>query len=178
MVRCFIGIFAPEKIKNAMAELQDGIKKLPMDCKFVEKENLHISISFLGEVSDSEVERISAELDSICKNYKKFEIVLSGIKLIPNENYIRVVAVGIENKILHEIGQLVKRRVGGDVKPPHLTLCRVRSVENKEKVSEEIKKYNTAQFGSFVAENIQLIKSELQRSGPVYTTVHKSSFFG
>ena len=53
MVRCFIGVLIPEEIKESIELIKESLIKLPMQCKFVERENLHICFSFLGEVEEA-----------------------------------------------------------------------------------------------------------------------------
>lgn len=176
MVRCFIGIFPPNEIKNKIINLQNELKELPMRAKFVEPENLHVSLSFLGEIEEQKIEIYSKILDSIVKKFQKFEVEVSGIKLIPNEKYIRVLALDIKDKEknLEKIIKEIKEKIGGDVKPAHLTLCRVKDIPNKNKLLEKIKKTDS-EFGRFVVTSIFLIKSTLQKTGPTYSIIHESN---
>jgi len=175
MVRCFIGFFLPENIKKHVAEVQREIVKWPLICKFVEMENLHICLSFLGEIREHEIDKISKTLDEICKNYSKFEAVIGGIKSIPNENYIRVLALDVLEKTgtIEKISEEVVQRIGGDSKPPHLTLCRVKNVSDKKTVIQKIRETKFYEK-NFVITATQLIKSELRKTGPVYSVIHDS----
>ncbi len=167
-MRCFIGIFPPDEVKDEIVKLQKLIASLPLHCKFVEKENLHISLSFLGNVHESLIEAISAKLKSISTNYKKFEVTCKKILFIPSKNYIRVIALDIRKgkEWLVQISKEIKKRIGGDVKPPHLTLCRVKRIDEKKVVIEKLS--NIDFEVSFKVEKICLIQSTLTRSGPIY----------
>jgi 2'-5' RNA ligase len=173
MVRCFIGVFIPPEKTEKIIEIQKQIQKLPISLKLVEKENLHICLSFLGNVEEEKLKEICEKLDLICKRYKKFEIEISGIKFIPSENYVRVLALDVKNGILETIRKNVKNEIGGDSKPLHLTLCRIKKIENKKETIEKIKKIDS-NIGKFTIEKISLIKSVLQKTGPVYTSLHDS----
>jgi 2'-5' RNA ligase len=176
MVRCFVGILIPEELKNSVVSLQKRLETLPMGCKFVERENLHLSVSFLGEVEEAKLEEITKKLDAVCARFKKFTAVVSDLKVIPSESYIRVLALSVYDDAdsLVEIGNAIRKEVGGDVKPPHLTLCRVKSIENKKNIIVELENYKNFEIGKFTVSKINLIKSDLERSGPVYTTIHES----
>jgi 2'-5' RNA ligase len=176
MVRCFIGIFLPNEIKSKIISLQNKLKLLPMKAKFVEPENLHICLSFLGEVEEQKIEILSKILDSIARKYKKFEVNVSGIKIIPNEKYIRVLALHIkdENKNLEKMSKDIKEKTGGNVKPAHLTLCRVKNILNKNELLEKIKKLDS-EIGRLVVSSVFLIKSTLQKTGPIYSVLHESN---
>lgn len=175
MTRCFVGFFVESEVKEKIINLQNTIKKFPMEAKFVEPENLHICLSFLGEVEEQKIEIFSRILDSIAQKFQKFEIEISGIKLIPNEKYIRVLALDVldKNKNLEKISKQIYEKIGGDVKPPHLTLCRVKKIFDKNEFLKKIKEAKS-NIGTFVVSSIFLIKSTLQKTGPVYSVLHKS----
>ena len=173
MVRCFIGFFIPTEIKEKIINVQKQIQKLPITLKLVEAENLHICLSFLGDVKEEKVKNICEKLDSICKRYDKFEVEISGIKLIPTENYVRVLALDVKSTTLENIRKDVENEIGGDSKPLHLTLCRVKKIENKKETIEKIKKIES-DVGRFEIEKISLIKSILQKTGPIYTSLYDS----
>jgi 2'-5' RNA ligase len=173
MVRCFVGILLPEKIKDKIEELQKKMEKWPMKCKFVEKENLHLCFSFLGEVKDERIGEISNKIDSISKMFKKIEVVVDGLIAIPNQNYIRVIALRInEDEELKKILKEIVKEIGGDSKPAHITLCRVKGIENKNEIRRKIEEEKISD--KFVIEAIQLIKSELRKTGPVYSIIHQA----
>ena len=173
MVRCFIGFLLPEEIKFKIFELQEKIKTWPMKCKFVERENLHLCFSFLGEIDNSKIKEISSKLDVLSKKFKKIEVNIEGLTAIPNQNYIRVLALRIsENETLKEIFKEIVREVGGDSKPAHITLCRIKTIGNKKEVKRKIEEEKIS--GKFVIGAIQLIKSELRKTGPVYSVLHQA----
>ena len=174
MVRCYIGIFLPNSLKPRVVELQNMIKTLDLDCKLVETENLHLTLSFLGKVDDSEIQSIKGKLDGISGCFQRFNISIGEVKLIPSKKYVRVIALVITDSLgmLSKISSGIKRTIGGDVKPPHLTLCRVRKVG---KFSELDKLLNVdSSCDEMEVSSIQLIESKLSRSGPVYSILHES----
>lgn len=169
-MRCFVGIFLPSDIKNNIVTIQNQLKKLPMKCKFVEKNNLHICLSFLGEIKEEKIKSICEKLKNVCRKYSKFNVKISGIKLIPSETFIRVIVLDIKNETLENLRKDVKNEIGGDSKPSHITLCRVKKIENRKNIVEKIREINY-NIGSFVISKVSLIKSTLSRSGPTYETL-------
>ncbi|MEM7821737.1 MAG: RNA 2',3'-cyclic phosphodiesterase [Candidatus Aenigmatarchaeota archaeon] len=177
MVRCFVGYILPEDVKIRFVELQKVIEKWPMRCKFVERENLHLCFSFLGEIDENKITQISKSLDSIGEKFKKNEVKIDGLIPIPNQNFIRVLVLKIiESEYLNEILKEILNEIGGEAKPPHVTLCRIKSIEDKKEVKEKIKEEMKKDHGEFVIEAIQLIKSELKKTGPVYSIIHHVEF--
>jgi 2'-5' RNA ligase len=176
MVRCFVGIFLPEKVKNEIVAIQNELKKFPTDCKFVEFENLHICLSFLGEVDGNRVNEIKQKLNDIGKYFTKFDSFIHELKLIPSDKYVRVIALDVfdEQKNLIKLGKMIREQIGGDVKPPHVTLCRVKNIMNKPLFLEKVKNLKF-DVGTFTVDEICLIKSELSRHGPVYSVLSEAS---
>ena len=171
MARCFIGVLLTEEVKKSIESVKNELKKLPIKCKFIERENLHICLSFLGEVS--EVKEISEQLEVICSNYNKFDVLVDGIKLIPSESYIRVLALDVIDKSgsLKQIIEGIQKRIGGKFHPPHVTLCRVKNIEDKTATVQKIKSVKTEDL-TFNVSSIHIIKSELRKTGPVYTSIY------
>jgi 2'-5' RNA ligase len=176
MVRCFIAIAVPDDIKTRVSHLQEQLKELPIDCKFVEYESMHLTLSFLGEVDEKKIEEIKENIDNICKKFFKIEVRVCGLKTIPSESYMRVIALDVfDNKgDLIQLANEIKNTVGGDVKPPHLTICRVKNVRNKNEVISKLNVWRGFDAGSFLIAKIVLMKSELSREGPTYEVLHAS----
>jgi 2'-5' RNA ligase len=177
MTRCFVGILTPEEVNKNIEKVMEEIKKLPLKCKLVEKENLHICLSFLGEVKENDIKNICKSLDSLALNFKPFEISIKGIKLIPNEKFFRVIALDVESKEgeIEKLRNEVVKVIGGDSKPPHITLCRVKNIENKNLVIKKLTEMKDMEIGRMKVEKIQLIKSELRKEGPIYSIIHESN---
>jgi len=176
MARCFVGYLLPEKVKEELVDVQKLIEKWPLTCKMVERENIHLNFSFLGEIDEKQVENISEKIDAIGKMFENFEVEVGGLCGIPSESYIRVLSLDIidENRLLKTVIEEVNRQIGGDTKPAHVTLCRVREIRDKNYVREKIDEERSKRHGKFAIDSIQLIKSELSRSGPVYSVVHEA----
>jgi len=171
-MRCFVGFFVPEASKAGLVALQSRLRKLPADCKHVEPENLHVCLSFLGELDEAAVAATEAKLEHVCDESPPFRAIVDGVRMIPNESRVRVVASEVRDAAgsLQRIADRISRDVGGDAKPPHITLCRVRSVLEKDAFVNGVKALR-AEETEFDVGEIALIKSELGPSGPAYSVV-------
>jgi len=164
----------PDKAKKAVTELQKSIEPLPASCKMVEAENLHVCLSFLGDIEKNEVEGILKNLDEVCSKHSSFEVGIERIKLIPSPSYVRVIVLSLSstNDTLERISYEIKEKVGGSVKPPHITLCRVRSVSDKGKFLSGVESLVGRAIDrdtKFTVDSIAIIKSELSPTGPRYS---------
>lgn len=162
-----------------LVQFENEIGKSGANVKIVEPENIHITLKFLGDTNEEFVDRIEEIIKDSVKGADPFEIKLKGAGVFPNDNYIKVMWIGIENgeqigkianKIDEEISELgfekEKRRFSA-----HLTIARIKSAKNKEKLLQLIEKYREAEFGTLMVDAIKLKKSELTAKGPIYSTL-------
>ena len=176
MLRLFTCIWIPNYIKEKIQELQKNMIKLPIEAKFVKPDNLHITLSFIGNVNKNKLKLINKELDNITKNVKKFNVRLEGLKIIPNENHIRL--IGIEAIDTIEFANLIKS-IGNKLNGKYhektkLTLCRVKNIINKGGLGDFIEKKRNIKIGEFQVKSVALVKSTLTRNGPIYETIYTS----
>ncbi|MGB9719483.1 MAG: RNA 2',3'-cyclic phosphodiesterase [Candidatus Anstonellales archaeon] len=169
-MRLFIGIDLPEEIKEKVFALEMELPKESI--KPVVKENLHITIKFIGEKENAN-ETIAA-LGKV-KN-ERIEVSIKGVGAFPNMNYINVVWVGAEGsleplvrKIENALGMKNERFYG------HITIARVRKRIDAKKFFE---KHKNDEFGSFVAKSFVLYKSILTPQGPIYEKLKEFEFVG
>jgi len=172
MARCFVGVMLPEDLKDDVIKIQQLVPHLPIDCKLVERENLHICLSFLGEVEDDKLDVLYKNLDRVCSKSGSLSVNVSGIKLIPSEKYVRVIVLDCFSKELENLGKDIEKELGGDAKPPHITLCRVKNIMDKNQTIEKIKGIKV-DVGEFEISSVQVIKSHLEKTGPIYTVLYE-----
>lgn len=171
MVRAFIGTAIPEDIKSYVSDIQQQLMMSDIDAKFVEPKNLHISLSFLGDVDDRQLENIIFKLDEISKSYKKFEITIDELQMIPNENFVRVIALGVKSVVLENLRKEIVDGIDGKSHEAHLTLARVKSTSDRKGIVKAVNGIRWREMSIEVG-HIHLIKSVLGREGPVYTIIH------
>jgi len=177
-MRAFIGILISDAAKSVAMKMDEELKRIGIVGKYVEKENMHVNLSFLDEITEEVSQEISAKMDMIAKGCKKFMASVCSLKAIPNEKFVRVIAFDVEQEkeLLNSLSMKIQKSIGGDVKPPHVTLCRVKGIKDKKKFRETLEKYKTVCFADFEVSSIQLIKSELGTEGPIYSVLHESKF--
>jgi 2'-5' RNA ligase len=172
-MRCFIAIDIPEEIKEKIMAIEKELEeKIKESAKFVERENLHITLKFLGEIEENKIPEIKEIINSI--SFTPFKIKLKGIGVFPNEKFIRVIWIGGESKELEGIASYLDEKLKSIGKfeseefTIHLTIARVKSKIN---ISNFLNKYQNYEFGEFEVANINQIKlkkSTLTPKGPIY----------
>jgi len=170
-MRLFIAVEIPDDARDKIAKLQGDIPREGL--KFVEKENLHMTLAFLGEVEEGKKDELVRALERI--KSEKFNMKLVGMGAFPSESYIRVVWVGIESEGLKKLHALVNEVLRAlhfktESYSPHLTLARV-----KEKPSAELRAFiarnEGVSLGECEAREFFLKRSTLTPKGPVYENV-------
>jgi 2'-5' RNA ligase len=178
-IRTFIAVdFNNVEVINSILTLQEKITNVEADVKFVEKENLHITLKFLGEVTPSVIANIQKALSEI--KFKPFNVVVKGIGAFPNYRNIRVVWVGIEegveelkslqSRIDEELVVLGFKREKDFI--PHLTIGRVKSGRNRDKLISILNEFRDFTFGRQLIDTIHLKKSILTSRGPIYSNLY------
>jgi 2'-5' RNA ligase len=174
MARLFIGIMVPEGPKPDIADVQESLKRMPMEMKAVEGKSLHVSLSFLGNVREDSVPEIAADMDRICGSRAGFTVKVGGPVLIPNAEHMRVVALDISSMgdSLEGLRKEIVSAVGGESHPCHLTVARIRKVNDREFVRKNVPPLKIEKY--FEVSSVCLVKSVLTGRGPKYKVLHES----
>lgn len=172
-MRLFVAVDVEEMLKERIDPVLLKLSVL-QGVKIVERENLHTTLFFLGEVSESEVKNVILALSKV--RFAPFEVNLRRVGKFPEKGDARVVWIGIEDggnltklaeKVYEELKKLGFKRDKDFV--AHVTVARVKR-RNKE-VEKIVKEFENADFGKMVVENFKLKQSILKPSGPVYRNV-------
>ncbi|MEM2121180.1 MAG: RNA 2',3'-cyclic phosphodiesterase [Candidatus Woesearchaeota archaeon] len=167
-MRTFIAIETNQEVQEELKRIQNKISY----GVFKKTNDFHITLKFLGEKNDFEIERIKEKLSEI--KFKSFQITIEKIGFFPNENFIRVVWVGTKEREVFELQKLIDQKLL-ELKIPaekefqsHITIARVKQINDKKKFLESIKSINIKNI-SFKVTEFKLKKSVLTPKGPIYS---------
>jgi len=171
-MRCFIAIDVPNELRERLIKLQRMLLK-HCNAKTVEKENLHITMLFLGEIEEKRLKELSEILNNLKKEHP-VKVYVRGVGAFPNKNYIRIVWVGCSGlEYLQEKIKKIAKKIGFESKKegkPHLTLARVKSVHDKASLKKILD--NEEIFGEVIVDSVKIKKSTLTKKGPIYEDLH------
>ena len=168
-MRLFVAI---ELYSEQFKEIQDSLRNIKGKMTF--PKTYHITIKFLGEVDESKIDEIKQKLVSI--KFDKFSLTLDKLGVFPNENYVKVLWIGVKpHEQLKELQAKVEESLKGfnfrkDHKfHPHITIARVKFLKDKEGFKKLLKQEIKEE--RFVVDSFKLIKSTLEKTGPVYEDI-------
>ena len=178
-MRAFLALeVTNEAVLSSIAKAQRRFLETEADLKIVESKNLHFTLRFFGEVSEDQVNCISHNLDDL--DTESVNVNFEGVGVFPNPRRISVIYVGVDKgsyekivKISQEVENRIKGIVGVADKmfKPHLTISRVRTNRNKEKLQRVVNELRSKRFGNDILNEIKLKKSELTSKGPIYSNL-------
>ncbi len=178
--RTFIAL--PIPVTEKLNEETDFYKKNihGLNIKWVETNNLHLTLAFLGDTSDQQIELIKSRLQEIVPKYQRFHIQLTYAGAFKSLANPQVLWLGIEaESILHEIYNDIKEMIQtagfapeNRAFKPHLTIGRVKSFSRTHNLALVIK--SREKFNEIViADKIVFYDSILTQAGPVYKPIEK-----
>lgn len=82
-MRLFIAIRFPEEALDAMTRAQDALKAQSLSGNFSRRENLHLTLSFLGEIAPSRVPELKKLLTRTARNTRPFSLAFDRLDCFP-----------------------------------------------------------------------------------------------
>lgn len=147
-------------------------------------ENWHITLYFLGDTDSARVPLLNRIVDGAFGGIEAFQTEMTGTGVFPNLRNPKVFWLGLKSldpvmvayeqlgKILQESG------FSFDPKPlkPHLTLARIKSLENRVVFNSLLDKFGQQSFGEVDIDRVVVFESVLTSVGPIYNPLHQSLF--
>ena len=181
--RCFVAVdIEGLELMEAFIRAQKIVVSTGADVKCVEPENIHFTLKFLGELPEEKSVQVAEVIRRI--EFEPFTLRFRGVGVFPNLSRPSVIWVGATGEIqkmiaIHSELEIKLKRLGFESEKksfqPHATICRVKSGKNKAKLAEAVASMETVLFGELKVEHIKLKKSVLTNSGPIYSTIAKST---
>ncbi|MFZ5596837.1 MAG: RNA 2',3'-cyclic phosphodiesterase [Bacillota bacterium] len=179
-LRLFWAVNLPGELKAKLAAVVDRLGGCGADAKWVERDNLHVTVKFLGDVDTGRVEEITGTVSRGLKYFPAFRLDLGGPGFFPGPASPRVFWVGLSGGAgsLAEMAGIVDDVMGGlgfaregRKFSPHLTLARIRSPRNIKELAGAVASLKDVfgEMGGFNVSSLDLMQSDLTRSGPVYS---------
>lgn len=146
-MRVFLAIEFSNEIKRYLYDIQNIIKEYSTSGNFTSEGNFHLTLKFIGEIKDNELNKLKKAVDSIGDRQESFQIRFKELGQFPRGNK-KIVWVGLEsNETLSELYSKLEEELAKEGYPkeersftPHITLGReIRLEEDFENVVNKVK---------------------------------------
>ncbi len=178
-VRTFVAVELAPRLKDQVERLITRLSSPAAGVKWVETENLHITLKFLGEIDNPEVPQVCRAVAQAVAPYDPFELELQGVGAFPRIQRPRVLWVGVGRgrEQLQHLQRDVEDRLHAlgyprEARPyePHLTIGRVkRAGPEMDRLAGELARHQSFAPGSMWVDQAVVFASQLGRGGPTYT---------
>ncbi len=176
-MRAFIAIDLPEPVRAALAEAQQGFRSACRDARWTRPEGIHLTLKFLGEISDAQTKQVVEALAQIGP-LEPFSVEVGGFGFFPQAQRPRVFWAGVAAPpALAELATRVESRMEkigfareDRVFAPHLTLARFPVPRPQPALVAAAEKAITS-LGKFEASEFFLFESKLSPQGAQYRKV-------
>ena len=185
-IRAFIALEISREARVELSRIIDELKKVDAPVKWLNPQSIHLTLKFLGNISEEKIENISILLEKIAKGIASFSVTLGDIGVFPTWRRPRVIWLGIKDsqeKVKSMAGELEKalEKEGCEIEArefkSHLTLGRVKTGKNSEKLKMAADADSVEIVPvSMIVDKIILYKSTLTPEGAEYTPLHVAKF--
>jgi len=178
--RCFLAIDVNDHVKVNVKVTQVHVKGCEADVTLVGSENLHFTVKFLGNLSDEQVKQVIDTLGPLLNRESSSNVSVQGLDFFGPSEAPRIIWAevsagkpyleGLFFRISKAISKILPEN-GEKETIPHLTIARVRSGKNINKLKEIISKERETFFGETLVGAVKLRTSTLTPTGAKYTDV-------
>lgn len=187
--RTFFALDVDEPTRAALARAQRELASLPGWIKWVRPENLHVTMNFVGDVSDDGLAALCELAGRCAAGFEPggFEFAARGLACVPGGGQVRMIWArvedagghvarlhGVVNRALGEMGMRTESRAFRG----HVTMARVRSTRDAGAVRRGVEEFQRGAFGVVRADELVLYASELSAAGPTYTALARARLGG
>ncbi len=182
--RTFIAVHLDEDIRARLAALQRDLAAEAPDVKWVEEDNLHVTLLFLGEVDNRELPTVCRAVQTAVAGRPAFTMAVEGPGCFPNPRRPRVLWVGLgqgtqEVVAVHDALEAPLMDLGCYRREerkytPHVTLGRLREGGTGDALARALGKHAGWKAGEQAVDEIHVMGSELTPQGPIYTVLSRA----
>jgi 2'-5' RNA ligase len=185
-VRLFVAIELVKSVKDALQSVQGRLQEFSRDVRWARPEQMHLTLKFLGDTREEQVEAVCAAAGEVAAQVAPFEMSLVGCGCFPPRGAVRIVQCGVADQTqslprcaelceqaFFELGFAKERRPF----KPHLTIGRVRDDRTQGRLRAAVEAAE-CQSVSQQVDAIFVVQSELRPSGARYTNVVRHELSG
>ena len=186
-IRTFIAFELPEHVIQLADDLQQRLRYHDLKLSWVRPRNIHLTIKFLGEVSEAGIPDVVTALRSTSRVASPMDLTAQGLGVFPGLRKPRVLWFGLGGQVdlLAQVHSRLENELAakGFAKEPrpfraHLTLARIKNEVDARNLLEIIQDVGGYDPVDFRLTDWVLFKSDLRPQGAVYTPLERVALGG
>lgn len=176
VARLFVALYPPREVAGALLEQLEALRLPPH--RATPLEQVHMTLSFLGEVSDRDWPETAESVERGAAGVRAFELTPRALVTLPERSLARLVAATTDAPAAllelraRLVARLVTRRRKEAPFRPHMTLCRFRAPTRCALPASELS------LPTFPVEAISLQRSILRPEGAEHRQVARVHLAG
>ena len=181
--RIFIGLNLSGYLMDVIPMIRSTIYDKKQLINWISGKNLHLTLSFIGDIDLEKIEILKEQLISI-STFDSFDMLISGTGIFPSEKNPKILWLDIEKgrqelidiqKNIEKTAISFKSDIKNEEYIPHITIGRIKNV-NKN-INFDLSTFLNAVYSSvrIPVKTIYLFKSELLESGVKYSIISQYS---
>lgn len=183
-MRAFLAIQLGPSVLEQIGLLQRNLAATRADVRWVDTENLHLTLRFFGEIEPADGNRVLEVIKPVVSTRNVFSIRVAGWGAFPDAVRPRVFWTGIDQGVenLLHLQTDVEQSLQSSGFPkadkpfrPHVTVGRVRSLKGTGRIQEILAGSRETSFGVTEVTEVTLFESELRRDGAVHKAIGQVS---
>jgi RNA 2',3'-cyclic 3'-phosphodiesterase len=186
-MRLFIAITPDESAQKTLYVLQQRLEQAKARIRWVNPQQYHLTVKFIGEAAEEQLPEIIKRLDSAAAQTPPFELEITGLDRIESRGKVRVITAEINSpdQRLTRLHRLVDQNLAGmgfdlDMRElrPHITLGRVQSNHGLNRLLRRLEHFSPEHqdlmdpIGGWEVIDVHLIQSTLTPDGSEYKILH------
>ena len=181
--RTFIAVAASLEIRQGALRLIETLRPAAGDVKWVEAENLHWTMQFLGNIDERDIPEVCEAVAKAAEEMEAFEVEARGAGAFPSADRPRTLWIGAGQgerslSVLHAAVErrLKKRGYRGEERRfvPHITIGRARGKGRPHSLTAELATLADYDAGTMLVDEVTVYASELGRDGPEYRVLSRA----
>lgn len=186
-IRCFVALTLPDPVRAALDGFTGRLGRTGARVSWVRRDNFHLTLQFLGEISPKRLERVCRAADAAGTGVAPFEMVVKGAGFFGSKRAPRVAWAGVAHPPsgLLRLQLAVSQRLaklgfdaGKQKFQPHVTLGRIRDSGQAAALTSQLASANNTTFGAVPVDHLVVLQSHLEPNGVRYSTLHESKLKG
>ncbi len=182
-MRVFIAIALSRETREELRALQSSLKASGADVKWVDPENIHLTLRFLGDCGEPILPSVKSALSDAASAFRQFHMGLEGVGAFPCLSSPEIIWAGVGegsresaaiydsiSSRLAEIGIPHEKRKFS----PHITVGRVRSGRNIDSLRKAVEDCSFPVSSRTLVDRVVLFSSKLSPEGPTYTPLSEA----